>query len=460
MEINENNLSQFKRIHILGIGGVSMSAIAETLHSFGHIVTGSDITASSTTDKLINDGINVTIGHGIDDCKKADLVIFSAAIKDTDPEMMCAKENNIPTIIRGEFVGFLTKIYKNTICIAGTHGKTTVTSMISSCFLHAKKDPTIQVGAYYDEIKGNYKIASKDYFILESCEYNGSFLNFHPSSTVILNIDNDHLDYYHNFQNVINAFYKFASLTDSKGIIVTNSDDSNCKLLKDKFDNVLLYSISDDTADYVAKNIKFDEEGFGHFDVYKKNDLLTHIDLSITGNHNISNALACIAICDFYGIDISVIRESLANFKGAGRRQEYKGSFNGVKVFDDYGHHPTEIKATADAINCKKFNKSWVIFQSHTYSRTKEHLKNFAKVLTEFDNIIIAKIYPARETDTLGISGQSIVDEIKASGKDAIYIPEFEDIANYIKEHAEPGDLVLTLGAGNVNQIADLLVEK
>ena len=171
-------------------------------------------------------------------------------------------------------------------------------------------------------------------------------------------------------------------------------------------------------------------------------------------------SLACIAICDFYGIDISVIRESLANFKGAGRRQEYKGSFNGVKVFDDYGHHPTEIKATADAINCKKFNKSWVIFQSHTYSRTKEHLKNFAKVLTEFDNIIIAKIYPARETDTLGISGQSIVDEIKASGKDAIYIPEFEDIANYIKEHAEPGDLVLTLGAGNVNQIADLLVEK
>ena len=460
MEINENNLSQFKRIHLLGIGGISMSAIAETLHSFGHIVTGSDLKASSITDKLINDGINVTIGHGIDDCKKADLIVFSAAVKDTDPEMVCAKENNIPTIIRGEFVGYLTKIYKNTICVAGTHGKTTVTSMISSCFLHAKKDPTIQVGAYFDEINGNYKIASKDYFILESCEYNGSFLNFHPTSTVILNIDNDHLDYYKSFENIINAFYKFAALTDRKGIIVTNGDDPNCKLLKEKFDNVLLYSINDDNADFYAKNIRFDEEGFGHFDVYKNSNLLTHVDLSITGKHNISNSLACIAICDFYGIDISIVCESLANFKGAGRRQEYKGSFNGIKVYDDYGHHPTEIKATADAINCKQFNKSWVIFQSHTYSRTKEHLKNFAKVLTEFDNIIIAKIYPARETDTLGISGQSIVDEIKAHGKEAIYIPEFEDIAKYIKEHAQPGDLVLTLGAGNVDQISDLLIKK
>ncbi len=460
MEVNEDNLSEFKRIHLLGIGGVSMSAIAETLHSWGHIVTGSDLKSSSITDKLIDDGINITIGHGLDDCKKADLVIYSAAIKQSDPEMICAKENNIPTIIRGEFVGILTKLYEHTICIAGTHGKTTVTSMISSCFMHAKKEPTIQVGAYFKEIDGNYKIDSKDYFILESCEYNGSFLNFHPDSAVILNIDNDHLDYYKNFENVIKAFHKFASITNPNGIIVTNMDDPNCKIIKEQLDNVLLYSLENDEADFVAKNIRFDEDGFGHFDVYKNKNLLSHIDLSITGKHNISNALACIALCDFYKIDIAVIRDSLAKFGGAERRQEYKGTFNGVKVYDDYGHHPTEIKATADAINCKQFNQSWVIFQSHTFSRTKEHLQNFAKVLTEFDNIIIAKIYPARETDDLGISGQSIVDEIKSRGKDAIYIPEFEDIANYIKEHAKPGDLVLTLGAGNVNQIADLLLDK
>ena len=460
MEINENNISQFKNIHLLGIGGISMSAIAEALHSWGHNVTGSDLKSSSITDKLNNDGIRVTIGHGMDDCKKADLIIYSAAIKESDPERICAKKNNIPTIIRGEFVGILTKMYKNTICIAGTHGKTTVTSMISSCFLHAQKDPTIQVGAYFNEINGNYRIASKDYFILESCEYNGSFLNFHPTASIILNIDNDHLDYYKNFENVVNAFHQFASITDSNGIIVTNADDPNCKLLKDKLNNVVLYSLEDDDANFVAKNIRFDEDGFGHFDVYKDKILYSHIDLSVTGKHNISNSLACIALCDFYKIDKKIICEALTNFHGAERRQEYKGSFNGIKIYDDYGHHPTEIKATADAINCKQFNKSWVIFQSHTYSRTKQHLKNFAKVLTEFDNIIIAKIYPARETDDLGISGQSIVDEIKNCGKDAIYIPEFEDIAKYIKENAKPGDLVLTLGAGNVNQIADLLIEK
>jgi len=460
METEIENLDGIKTIHLIGIGGISMSAIAETLKSWGYNVTGSDITKSEIIDKLISDGIDVTIGHDSKKVQSADLIIYNAAISETDPEIIAAKEKNIPLVGRGKFVGFMTKKYKEAICVSGTHGKTTTTSMLSCCFLEANLDPSIEVGAMLKEINGNYRIGKSEYFILESCEYKANFLNFVPNTAIVLNIDNDHLDYYKTFDNIVKTFNKFAGLVDEKGALVVNADDENCLKLKDNTKSKFItYGIKNQNANFVAKEIKFDDNGFGEFDVYKNGELYTHIKLSVTGEHNVLNALATIAVCDYYKIEKNVIEKALKNFTGASRRLEYKGKFNDVTVFDDYAHHQTEILATANAIKNKKFRESWVIFQPHTFSRTKEHLNALAEVLTDFDNVIVTDIYAAREKNTFGISSEDLVSEIEKIGKKAIYMSDFEDIVQYIKNNAKPKDLVITLGAGTVTDIGPMLVE-
>ena len=461
MELEEiNNLEGYQRIHLIGIGGVSMSAIAETLKCWGYIVTGSDLHTSELTEKLIKDGIEVTIGHNEENAKKADLIIYNAAIPEDDPEMVIARVNQIPIIGRGKFVGFLTKTYQEAICISGTHGKTTTTSMIACAFIEAGLDPSVEVGAVLSAINGNYRIGKSEYFILESCEYKGNFLNFNPNSAVILNIDNDHLDYYKTFENVVKAFTSFAELVDNRGVLVTNGDDENCLKLenhtKAKF---VTYGIQNQNANFVAKNIQFDDNGFAEFDCYRNQEEYLHVKLSITGYHNILNSLACIGICDYYNIDKNVVQKALKNFTGASRRLEYKGSFNQISVFDDYAHHPTEILATAKAVKNKKYNESWVIFQPHTFSRTKAHLQDFAKALSNFDHVILTDIYAAREVDTGEVSSNDVVKEIQKLGKEAICIGDFEEIVNYVKKNASPKDIVITLGAGNVTSIGPMLVE-
>lgn len=454
-----NNLSDYKHIHLIGIGGISMSAIAETLHNWNYKVTGSDSTQSEITDKLNSDGIKTTIGHDLENCQKCDLIVYSAAIKDDDPEMILAKQNSIPTITRGKFIGYLTKLYKETICIAGTHGKTSTTSMISLCFLNAEKDPTIQVGAILKEIGGNFRIGNSENFILESCEYKGNFLDFSPKTGIILNIDNDHLDYYKTFDNVVKAFQSFAILIGSQGLLITNADDPNCYALKDiVVSRFISFGINNPEADYIAKNISFDNNGFSNFDVYKNNEFYHHFELSITGKHNVLNALACIATCDNYNIDKSIIFDSLKLFTGASRRLEFKGKYNEISIFDDYAHHPTEIKAVSDAIKNKKYNESWVIFQPHTYSRTLAHLEDFAKSLLDFDHIILTDVYAARETNNFGITSENLVDEIKKFDKNAIYISDFNEIANYIKSNAKPNDIVLTMGAGTITDLGNIII--
>lgn len=460
MDFEIDDLKKYKHIHLIGIGGISMSAIAETLHNWGYTVTGSDLNQSQITDTLTAHQINVVIGHDVENARNADLIIFSAAIKDDDLEMMIARQNSIPLITRGKFVGYLTKMYKETICVAGTHGKTTTTSMLSVCFLNAHKDPSIEVGAMLKNIGGNYHVGNSDYFIVESCEYKGNFLNFFPKTEIILNIDNDHLDYYKTFDNVVKAFQDFSLLLKEDGLLVTNADDENClqlkNIVKSKF---VSYGIENEKADFTAKNIQFDRHGFGQFDVYHANEFYAHIELSIAGKHNISNALACIAVCDYYGIEKSVILSSLKSFTGAERRLEYKGSFNEISVFDDYGHHPTEIMAVSDAIKNQEYHESWVIFQPHTYSRTAAQLEPFAKSLLNFDHVVLVDIYAAREKNTIGISSQDLADKIHELGKEAIYLSNFEDVVNYIKTHAKPNDLVLTLGAGTVTEIGPMFVQ-
>ena len=461
MDFEITDLKQYKHIHLIGIGGISMSAIAETLHNWNYTVTGSDLAQSELTDKLNMHGIKTVIGHDLENAKNSDLIIYSAAISDSDPEIVIAKENNIPLIDRGKFVGYLTKLYKETICISGTHGKTTTTSMLSICFINAKKDPSIEVGAILDSIGGNYRVGNSDYFILESCEYKANFLKFFPKTEIILNIDNDHLDYYKTFDNIVKTFRNFVSILDTDGLLVTNADDKNClelkNITKSKF---ISYGIDNTSADFVAKNISFDSNGFAKFDVYKNNELYTTIELSVAGKHNILNALACIAVCDYYTISKEVIKSSLKEFTGAERRLEFKGKLDkNVSIFDDYAHHPTEITATANAIKNKTYNKSWVIFQPHTYSRTKSLLDDFAKALSNFDNLIILDIYAAREQNTFDISSKDLVKKLEDNNKKALYMPDFSEVVSYLKENVNENDIIITLGAGTVTQIGPMLLK-
>ena len=451
---NIENLKKYKHVHMIGIGGISMSGIAEILHNFGVFVTGSDCTRSKITDRLSSRGIFVTIGHGTDLVKKADLVVYSAAIKQDNPELIQARLNNIKIVERSDFVGYLTRIYKNTIGIAGTHGKTTTTSMVSLCFLEASLDPTIQVGAILKQINGNNRVGNSDYFILESCEYVESFLKFSPKSTIVLNIDNDHLDYFKNFDNIKNAFAKYVALLPFDGLLVTNADDPNCLALRSSTDaKVITFGINNEKANYIARNIKFDLNGFAKFDVYHNNNYYFEVKLSVPGIHNVFNALACIALCTEYKIDKYTIKSALLKFTGANRRFELVGSYDDIKIYDDYAHHPSEILATANALKNKKYRQSWVIFQPHTYSRTKILLDDFAKVLLNFDNIIVTDIYAAREINNFNISSIDLVNKIKELGKDATYISNFDDIAKYVKERACPNDVILTIGAGTITEL-------
>lgn len=462
-DINElMDLDRFKHIHMIGIGGVSMSAIAETLKLWGHTVTGSDITRTKITDHLQKNGINVSIGPDFENTETSDLVIYTAAISEEDPEYNLARAREIPTVDRGTFVGYLTKRYKDAICVSGTHGKTTTTSMISLCFLKAQKDPSIQVGALVKAIGGNYRVGKSEFFILEACEYKANFLKSIPNAEVILNIDNDHLDFYKTFDNIVKTFEEFASLLEEGGVLVTNADDPNCLKLKNYTnEKFITFGLENKDADFTAKNISYDKNGFPEFDVYKNGTLLGHISLSVAGRHNVLNTLATVAICNYYGIDIETIADALKDFTGAERRLEYKGSMKDgtVSIFDDYAHHPTEIKATCNAIKNKTYNESWVIFQPHTYSRTKALLSDFASALKDFDHVLLIDIYAAREKDTLGVSSKDLADKITELGNTAHYMKSFEDAAQYIKDNVQKNDLVLTLGAGSITKLGDMIKE-
>ncbi len=456
---NISELKKYKHIHMIGIGGVSMSGIAQIMKHWGFTVTGSDWAESEVTRKLNLDGIHVVIGHDVNMAAKADVIVYTAAIKQDDPELVKARELGIETIERADFLGKITKAFTDTICISGTHGKTTTTSMVSMCFIEGLKDPSIQVGATLKAIDGNYRIGNSEHFIIEACEYVESFLKFYPKAEIILNIDNDHLDYFKNIENINKAFIKYVGLLPEDGLLVVNLDNKYCAELH-KYTNakVVSYGIESEKANFIARNIKFGKNGFPSFDVYYNNAFYASFELSVPGKHNVLNALACIALCHNYGIEKENMKTALKKYTGAHRRFEYVGTCKGATVYDDYGHHPTEITATALGLKQKKYNKSWVVFQPHTYSRTKEHINEFAESLTNFDNIIITDIYAARETNTYGVNSENIVEKIEELGREAVYIPKFEDIVKYLEEKVQKDDIILTLGAGTVTNIGPMLV--
>lgn len=458
---NIDSIKKYKKIHMIGIGGTSMSGIAAILHNWGFNITGSDTSDSESVQILQNQGIPVSIGHNLEFLSDCDAVVYSAAIKKDDPEMVEAVRLGIPTIERADFLGKLTRCFKDTICISGTHGKSTTTSMISLCFVEALKDPSIQVGAFLNPINGNYRVGNSEHFIIEACEYVESFLKFSPKAEIILNIDNDHLDYFKTFENIKNAFIKYVKLLPSNGILVYNSDDSNCLDLSQYTSaKSISYGINNKNADFYATNISFDSDGFPEFDVFFKNTFFRKFKLHVPGIHNVLNSLSCIALCNEYGISKDIIQSALLKFTGAHRRFEYRGKINNnASVYDDYGHHPTEILATSNALKNKSYNQSWVIFQPHTYSRTKNLLDDFSKALMNFDNIIILDIYAAREKNTYGITSKDLVDKIVSLGKSAQYIPVFNECVSFVKQNIHENDIVLTLGAGTVTEIASMLVD-
>lgn len=439
-----------------------MSGFAQLLHENGFTVKGSDSQESKITKHLASLGIDIIYGQNFENITDdIDFVVYTAAIHPDNPEYMAAQQKNIPMMERASMVGQVMKNYKNAIGISGTHGKTTTTSMLSHVFLAAQKDPTISVGGILEAIQGNIRIGHSENFITEACEYTNSFLKFFPTAEIILNIDADHLDFFKDIDDIRQSFQKYAKLLPENGVLVINSEIPEYQTITNNLScKVITYGLTDN-AEYSAAGISFDENGHGSFELLhngkKTGDT---IYLSVIGKHNISNALSVIALSLYYGISMEQIKEGLLAFTGTERRFELKGSFNGVTVIDDYAHHPTEIAATLQAAQRYPHKHLWCVFQPHTYTRTRSLLKEFAEALSQAENIVLADIYAARETDPGDISSRTLQEEIKKLGKEAYYFPSFDEIKEFLSKKCIDGDLLITMGAGNVVNIGEDLISK
>ena len=443
-------------IHFIGIGGISMSGLASILLKQHFKVSGSDAHESELTKQLEAEGAILYYGQrasNLDDTP--DLVVYTAAIHPDNPEYAAAVAKQIPMLSRAELLGQMMHNFKTPVAISGTHGKTTTTSMASYIFLEADMDPTISVGGILKTIGGNIRVGKSGNFITEACEYTNSFLHFYPKISVILNIEEDHLDFFKDLEDIRHSFHQFSALLPSDGTLIINGDIKDYQEIYEGLDcNVITYGSSAE-FDYSATEIQYDEKGFVSFELLKHNTSCGRVQLSVTGDHNVSNALAAIATAELLGIPMDTIRKGLLSFSGTDRRFEYKGTFNGVTVVDDYAHHPTEIAATLKAAQHYPHNEIWCVFQPHTYTRTKAFFHEFAEALSHTDHLVLADIYAARETDTLGISSSDLAKEAAKLGTDTHYYPSFAEIEAFLKENCKSGDLLITMGAGDVVKIGE-----
>ncbi len=441
-------------VHFIGIGGISMSGLAEILLNEGFTVSGSDAKESPLTKQLVQRGATVhyeQVSENITD--DIDLVIYTAAIQKSNHELMEAVARRIPLLTRAEFLGQLMTNYDTPIAVSGTHGKTTTTSMISHILLEGELDPTISVGGILQSIGGNIRVGNSGTFITEACEYTNSFLNFFPKISIILNIEEDHLDFFKDLEDIRTSFHQFAGLLTEDGSLIINGEIEERECVTDGLScNIFTYGF-DPAFDYSSYNITFNTKGHVEFDYSKNGVFVANIQLSVTGKHNVSNALSAIATGELLHLPMEVIEKGLLSFTGTDRRFEYKGKFQDVIVIDDYAHHPTEIQATLTAAKHYPHEKLWCVFQPHTYTRTKAFFNEFAESLALADHLVLADIYAARETDTLGVSSALLADRVKEINPNAIYLPDFQSIENYLKENCQPGDLLITMGAGDVVNI-------
>lgn len=453
--------SEQQHIYFIGIGGISMSGLAEILADRGCRVSGTDIKESPVTRHLQSLGITVHFGHHAENITDdLDYVIYTAAIHPDNPEYLAAQQKNIPLMDRAHLLGHIMAEYPNSIAVAGTHGKTTTTSMVSEILLAAHADPTITVGGILPTIGSNLKIGHSPYFVAEACEYFDSFLQFQPLVGVILNIESDHLDYFKNLENIRRSFHAFAERIPQNGLLVINREiDAVAELTANLACTVEAFSLHED-ADWQARNILHEADGKNSFDVYYKGEYFGMIHLNVPGEHNIANALAAIASAHFLGISHADCQKGLQHFAGTDRRFQRKGEKNGITVIDDYAHHPTEIRAALAAAKKVQHRTTWCVFQPHTYSRTKFLFDEFGEAFTDADEILIADIYAARETDDGTINAEMLAARIAQAGKSARYVGDFEAIRAYLEAHCRPGDLLMTIGAGDVFKIGEAFLQK
>ena len=449
------------KIHFMGIGGISMSGLAEVLLERGFIITGSDMKASPITKKLEAHGASIIYGQKAENITDdMDLVVYTAAIHPDNPEYQAVIAKNIPHMDRAELLGQMMNNYQNSIAVSGTHGKTTTTSMLSLIMLEGNCDPTISVGGILKDIDGNIRVGRSENFITEACEYTNSFLKFNPRIEIILNVEADHLDFFKDLDDIRHSFRLFSEKLNNDGVLIINSDIPNVDyFIKDHSYKVLTYGFKE-SDHFTAKNIQFNDMACGNYDLYVNGEMVDHIALNVTGMHNVSNSLSAIAAAFELGISMKDIKAGLLKFKGTDRRFEYKGEVNGMTIIDDYAHHPTEIEATLTAAKNYPHNKVWCVFQPHTYTRTKSLLHEFAEALIHADHVILADIYAAREVDTGDIHSRDLQAEIKKLGTDADYFPSFAEIETFLLDNCETGDLVITMGAGDIVNVGEELLNK
>ena len=443
----EDYLAPGKRVHLVGIGGVSMRPLGLVLKGMGMLVTGSDMNASVSTDELISKGIDVAIGHSAENIVGADCIIRTAAAHNDNPEIAAARAAGIPVFERAQAWGEIMKSYKNAICISGTHGKTTTTSMVTHIMMEAQSDPTVMIGGYLPLLHAGHRVGHGDTIILESCEYCDSFLNFYPTLAVVLNIEEDHLDYFKDLQAIEESFHKFAEIS-THGILANGDDPNTIDAMKGL--NYTTFGLGEQNVVHV-RNITDD---YRSYDVICNGEYYCHLNLGVVGKHNAVNALAAAGTAWMLGVPGDVTARGLATFHGAGRRMEYKGKFNGADIYDDYAHHPGELAATFDAVRTMGYERVVVAFQPHTYTRTNALFDDFVRELCKPDQVVLAEIYAARERNTVGISSADLAEKIPG----CVFCETLPEVTAWLRANARPGDLILTVGAGDIYRAGEALL--
>lgn len=450
-----NYLSPGRKGHLIGIGGVSMSSLAEVLCGMGIVVTGSDMNNGPNLKSLIERGIPVALGHRAENIgENVDFVVRTAAVHDDNPEIIRAHERGIPVFERTQAWGAISKDYANALCISGTHGKTTTTSMCTHILMAADRDPTVMIGGTLPLLNAGHRVGHGNTIIMEACEYYNSFLSLHPTVAVILNVEADHLDFFRDLKDVEHSFRTFASRVPEDGYVVANHDDRNTMDTVRGMDRKLITFGLSPAADVYAENIRYIGAN-SEFDVMYKGSLFTDVTLHVPGVHNVKNALAATAAAICLGVRPNAVKYGLAGFNGAGRRFEFKGKFNGADVYDDYAHHPGELKVLLDTVERLNYKRSVVVFQPHTYSRTAALFEDFVKQLRRPDVLMLAEIFAAREQNTIGISSSALAERVENAG----FFPSFGELEAELRRIARPGDIILTVGAGDVYKIGESLVK-
>ncbi|MCR5637880.1 MAG: UDP-N-acetylmuramate--L-alanine ligase [Lachnospiraceae bacterium] len=455
------DLTKPVHVYFIGIGGISMSGLAHILKSEGFTVSGSDMKESDNTRALENFGIKVFYGQKEENLKESlpiDVVVYTAAVHPDNPEYAYASSQNIPMLTRAELLGQIMKNYRLPVAVSGTHGKTTTTSMISKVLLDADMDPTLSIGGIFKDIKGNIRIGKSDLFVTEACEYTNSFLSFFPGIAVVLDIDADHLDFFKDLDDIRHSFRKFCELVPSDGYVVINGEIENLSEIVGGLDCKILTYGRNPEFDYYATDITYDNFANASFTLNKKDGTSYKVNVGVPGEHNVYNAMATACVSDILGVDTAHIQSGISEFRGTDRRFEHKGTVDGVNIIDDYAHHPTEIKATLNAARNYPHKDIWCVFQPHTYTRTKALLDDFAEALSLADHVVLADIYAARETDTLGISSRTLQEKILELGHECNYFPSFEEIEKFLLQNCTENDLLITMGAGDIVNVGNHLL--